>query len=144
MGTRLGELVERLGGQLVGDPNLEVSGIAPLTEAGASHISFLSNSKFRAQAAQSRAAALILSGADDAVVSAGYGGARIITPNPYAYFARAAQLFAAQHEFRPAPGIAASACVAAGARVDASASIGPHVTIEAGALIGRASCRERV
>ena len=30
MGTRLGDLVERFGGQLVGDPNLEVQGIAPL------------------------------------------------------------------------------------------------------------------
>ena len=57
MGTRLGELVERFGGQLAGDANLEVTGIAPLADAGASHISFLSNSKFRAQAAQSGAAA---------------------------------------------------------------------------------------
>ena len=59
MGTRLGELVERFGGQLAGDANLEVTGIAPLADAGASHISFLSNSKFRAQAAQSGAAALV-------------------------------------------------------------------------------------
>jgi hypothetical protein len=43
-------LVERLGGQLMGDANLEVTGIAPLTDAGVSHISFLSNSKLRAQA----------------------------------------------------------------------------------------------
>ena len=61
MSTPLGELVERLGGQLVGDPNLQVCGIAPLQDAGAAQISFLSNSKFRAQAAQSQAAALILS-----------------------------------------------------------------------------------
>jgi UDP-3-O-[3-hydroxymyristoyl] glucosamine N-acyltransferase len=54
MGTRLGELVERLGGQLMGDPNLEVTGIAPLTDAGVSHISFLSNSKLRAQARKAR------------------------------------------------------------------------------------------
>ena len=136
MGTRLGELVERLGGQLVGDPNLEVVGIAPLTEAGVSHISFLSNSKFRAQAGASQAAALILSAADDAVVGPVYGGARIIVPNPYVYFARAAQLFAAQREVRPPAGIDASASIGAGADIDASAHIGPHVTVGAGAVIG--------
>ncbi|MET3131897.1 UDP-3-O-[3-hydroxymyristoyl] glucosamine N-acyltransferase [Oxalobacteraceae bacterium GrIS 1.11] len=136
MGTRLGELVERFGGQLVGDPNLQVCGIAPLTEASASHISFLSNSKFRAQAAQSGAAALILSAADDAIVAQAYAGARIVAPNPYAYFARAAQFFAALDEVKPAPGIHPSACVHASATVAASAAIGPHVTIGAGAVIG--------
>ena len=136
MGTRLGELVERLGGQLVGDANLEVSGIAPLADAGVSHISFLSNSKLRAQAAHSKAAALILSAADDAMLAASFGGARIVTPNPYAYFARAAQFFAAQDEIVPAPGIDPSASVAPGALVDPGAHVGPHATIEHGALIG--------
>ncbi|MEJ7807597.1 MAG: UDP-3-O-(3-hydroxymyristoyl)glucosamine N-acyltransferase [Telluria sp.] len=136
MGTRLGQLVERLGGQLAGDPNLEVSGIAPLADAGVSHISFLSNSKLRSQAAHSSAAALILSSADDEVVSQTYQGARIVTTNPYAYFARAAQFFAAQDAFIPAAGIDASASVAAGASVAASAHVGPHVTIEDGAQVG--------
>jgi UDP-3-O-[3-hydroxymyristoyl] glucosamine N-acyltransferase len=136
MGTRLGQLVERLGGQLVGDPNLEVTGIAPLADAGASHISFLSNSKLRAQAAASGAAALILSSADDATVAETYRGARIVASNPYVYFARAAQFFAALDEVPPAPGIDPSASVAAGARVDPSAHVGPQVTILDGALIG--------
>ena len=136
MGTRLGELVERLGGQLLGDPNLEVTGIAPLADAGVSHISFLSSSKFRAQAAQSGAAAMILSAADEQIVAASYQGARIVTPNPYAWFARAAQYFAAQGEIVPAPGIDRSASVARTAQVDPSAHVGAHVSIGEGALIG--------
>ena len=136
MGTRLGELVERLGGQLVGDPNLEVSGIAPLADATGSDISFLSNSKLRAQAAQSGAAALIVAPADDAGVAETYRGARIVTANPYVYFARAAQYFAALDAVPPAPGIDPSASVAAGASVDPSAHIGPQVTILDGAVIG--------
>lgn len=136
MGTRLGELVERLGGQLVGDPNLAVSGIAPLADATGSDISFLSNSKLRAQAAHSGAAALIVSPADDAIVAATYRGARIVTNNPYVYFARAAQFFAAQDEVPFVPGIDPSASVAAGAQVDPSAHVGPHATILAGAVIG--------
>ena len=135
MSTSLGELVERLGGQLVGDPNLQVCAIAPLADAGMSDISFLSNSKFRSQAAQSAAAALIVSSADDAFIASSYLGARIITPNPYVYFARASQFFASLDQIAPAPGIHASASVAACAHVDASAHIGAHVVIEDGAVI---------
>ncbi|HEV7815095.1 MAG TPA: UDP-3-O-(3-hydroxymyristoyl)glucosamine N-acyltransferase [Janthinobacterium sp.] len=136
MGTRLGELVERLGGQLTGDPNLQVDGIAPLDEAGVSHISFLSNGKFRGQAAASQAAALILAPADAAFVAETYAGARIVTPNPYVYFARAAQFFESLERSAPLPGIAPSAVVDATAQVDPGAHIGPQVTIEAGAVIG--------
>jgi len=51
MGTRLGDLVDSLGGELIGDPELDITGIAPLDAAGPSHITFLSNTKLRAQAA---------------------------------------------------------------------------------------------
>ena len=136
MGTRLVELVERLGGQLVGDANLEVTGIAPLTDAGVSHISFLSNSKLRAQALQSQAAALIVSAADDAFIAAGYAGARIVTNNPYVYFARAAQYFESLTAIVPAPGVHASAVVAADAVIAASAHVGARAVIESGAVIG--------
>jgi len=136
MGTRLGELVERLGGQLAGDPNIEVTGIAPLTDAGVSHISFLSNSKLRSQAAHSGAAALIVSPNDDETIAATYQGARIVTNNPYAYFARAAQYFASLDAFVPAPGIAPSAVVDPTARVHPSAHVGAQATIEAGAVVG--------
>ncbi|MYM27912.1 UDP-3-O-(3-hydroxymyristoyl)glucosamine N-acyltransferase [Duganella sp. CY15W] len=136
MGTRLGALVERLGGQLVGDENLEVSGIAPLADAGVSHISFLSNSKLRAQALQSKAAALIVSAADDDFIAAGYHGARIVVPNPYVYFARAAQYFESLTAIVPAPGIHASAVVADSAQVAPTAHIGARAVVEEGAVIG--------
>jgi len=136
MGTRLGELVERFGGQLMGDANLEVTGIAPLTDAGVSHISFLSNSKLRAQALQTAAAALIVSPADDEFIAAGYTGARIVTPNPYVYFARAAQYFYSLTAFVPPAGIHPTAFIGEGAQVAASAHIGPKVVVEAGAVIG--------
>ena len=135
MSTRLGDLVERFGGHLTGDPDIEVTGIAPLQDAGASQISFLSNSKLRALAAQSNAAALILSPLDDPTVAATYTGARIVTSNPYAYFARAAQYFVALEAVVPEPGIHPSAVVARGAQVDPSAHIGPHVTIDEGAVV---------
>ncbi|MBB5393103.1 MULTISPECIES: UDP-3-O-(3-hydroxymyristoyl)glucosamine N-acyltransferase [unclassified Herbaspirillum] len=135
MSIRLEQLVERLGGQLKGDADVEVLGIAPLDAAGSSHITFLSNPKFRAQAEQTQAAALILSEADDAQVQS-YAGARIVTKNPYAYFARAAQLFQRLDEVAPPAGIHPGAVVDPAANVAASAVIGPLAVIEAGAVIG--------
>mgnify|MGYP003630651652 CR=1 FL=1 len=135
MSTRLGDLVERLGGRLIGDAEMEVDGIAPLNDAGASHVTFLANSKFRKQAAQTNAAALILSAADDAIVGVVYAGARIVVDNPYAYFAYAAQFFAALNQQAIPVGIHASATVDPSAEIAANASIGPYVTIEAGVKI---------
>lgn len=135
MSTRLGKLVERLGGQLVGDAEIEISGIAPLDAADASHITFLSNPKLRNQVAQTKAAALILSAADDAAVGASFKGARVVTNNPYAYFARTAQLFADQQAIPVVPGVHPSAVVHPDARVCLGAYIGPHVTVDANAEI---------
>jgi UDP-3-O-[3-hydroxymyristoyl] glucosamine N-acyltransferase len=81
------------------------------------------------------AAALIVAPLDDATVAATYEGARIVTTNPYAYFARAAQYFAALDEIPKAPGVHPSAVVDGSAQVDPSAHIGPNVTVEADATI---------
>lgn len=172
MATTLAELVERFGGQLVGDAQTGVRGIAPLDAANASHITFLSNAKFRSQAASTRAAAIIVSEQDAAWLdsqanirsalaqeaasalksgaapasddgkllgdraAAPFSAAKIITRNPYAYFARVAQYFYAQTAIPATCGIHASAVVDATASIADSASIGPQVTIEAGAVIG--------
>ncbi len=135
MSTRLGELVERLGGQLMGEPNTEVLGIAPLDNADASHITFLSNPKLRTQVAQTKAAAVILTAADSTVIGTAYKGARIIVANPYAYFARTAQLFAAGHAIPRQAGIHPTAVVDPSALIADSACIGPHVVIEADAVV---------
>ena len=136
MSIRLKALVEVLGGQLVGDGEIELAGIAPLDAADATQITFLSNPKLKGQAAASRAAALIVSPKDNPDIGADYAGARVVTANPYAYFARTAQLFAAQKAIAAPVGVHPSAVVDAAAQIDPSASIGPHVVIEAGAKVG--------
>lgn len=136
MSTRLGQLVESFGGQLVGDAETLISGIAPLDAAGASHITFLSNAKLRKQVALSKAAALILSPDNHLSLAESFDGACIITPNPYAYYAHVAQYFAQLNAIAVLPGVHPTAVVDPSARVDASASIGPHVCIEADAVIG--------
>ncbi len=133
MHTRVSELVERFGGQLEGDPDTEIAAVAPLERAGPADISFLGNTRMRPLASRSRAAALILAPPDRDAVAAGYEGARIVTANPYAYFARTAQLLIPR--LVPEPGIHPSAVVHPSARVHSSAHIGPQVTVEADAVI---------
>lgn len=132
----LGELVARFGGELQGKADTPIAGIAPLDTAGEAYMSFLSNPKLRNKAAQSKAAALILKATDSEAIGTAYSGARILSANPYAYFARVAQHFAAMEAPEVVPGIHPSAVVDASAVVSSTATIGPNVTIEAGAVIG--------
>jgi UDP-3-O-[3-hydroxymyristoyl] glucosamine N-acyltransferase len=137
MSTRLKELVDRFGGQLHGDGNIEVIGIAPLDDATASHVTFLSNQKFREQAAKTQAAAIIVTAADNAFLGGNFIGARIVTDNPYAYFAKVAQYFVSGQAAHHLPGIHPSAFVDSAAHVDPGAYIGPHVVVEADAVIAK-------
>ena len=136
MSTRLGDLVKSLGGELIGDPDVEVTGIAPLEAAGEAHITFLSNTKLRSQAADTRAAVLIAAESEGEALRTSFHGAFILTDNPYAYYAHVAQYFVSLSALPITPGIHATAVVSESAHIEATASIGPHVTIEAGAQVG--------
>jgi len=133
---RLTDLVERLGGQLIGNADLAVVGIAPLEHADANSITFLSNPKLRKKACDTQAAAIILKNSDaEFVQQSQYRGALIVVDNPYAWFARAAQCFEELNRTPAVPGIHPTAFVDPAATVAASAIIGPLVCIEAGAVI---------
>lgn len=128
MAVRLDEIVDRFGGNLVGDGSLRIFGLAPLDVADAGQISFLANPKYRSQLATTRAAAVIV--APEAAGSCPV--AAVVTPQPYLYFARLSQWLNAP--LRPPPGIHPSAVVETG--VPASASIGANAWVGAGARIG--------
>lgn len=134
--VKLKELIDRLGGHLIGSDEIEVIGIAPLSDADQRHATFLSNPKFRTEASNTAAAVLILSEADHQAIGDDYAGARIIVGHPYVYFARAAQYFAQLNAISHEIGTHPSAWVSPQAQVAASASIGPQVVVEAGTVIG--------
>jgi len=120
---RLGEIVARLGGDLLGSPEIEIGRIATLEQAGPGDLTFLSNARYRVQLRQTHASAVILAhGERDATALP-----RILCDDPYLYYARAAQLLNA--EVRPAPGVHSHAVVEPGALVPASAAIGPFCRI---------------
>lgn len=136
MQLTLGVIVESLGGELVGNPQQIVSGLAPLESATPSQLSFLSNIKYQAQLATSHAACVVVAPAmRDAAVAR---GACIITDQPYLYFARLTQLWQKQRRAHaPAePAVHASAVIHPTAIVHPSARIGPLCVIEQGARIG--------
>ncbi|MBI5429015.1 MAG: UDP-3-O-(3-hydroxymyristoyl)glucosamine N-acyltransferase [Nitrosomonadales bacterium] len=127
---RLSEIAARLGGRVLGDAGVRISQVATLEAAQPDQISFLTNSKYRAQLADTRAGALILAEAD-ADVS---GLPRIVSDNPYAYFARVSALLNPLPEVKP--GIHPGAVIGAGASIDATASIAATAVIGDGAKIG--------
>lgn len=131
---RLDELVARLGGELIGDGKIRIARVGTLEGADGDCIGFLSNPRYAAQLATTRAAAVIVAPAarDRTALP------RIVTPDPYVYFARVSQLLNPQR--LPAPGIAASAQVGsslpASVSVSANAHVGEGVTAGESVVIG--------
>lgn len=130
----LGQIVASLGGELFGDANRIIDGLAGLQAAGPAHLSFLASAKYQSQLQGSAAGAVIVAPAQQALAQA--RGDCIVTPDPYLYFARATQWWRQQRGPWFAPGIHASAVVHPDAQVDATASVGPLCVIEAGASVG--------
>jgi UDP-3-O-[3-hydroxymyristoyl] glucosamine N-acyltransferase len=138
---RLDELVDRLGGELVGDPAVTVRRVATLDEAGEGDLAFLANPKYHSRLKACRASAVILGPAARDLTDR----PRIVAPDPYVYFARVAQLFTPPEVLpagiHPAAAVAsavpASVTVGAGASIEADVELGEGVAIGPGCRIGR-------
>ena len=130
MAVTLAALVARFGGELVGDGAQAVTQVAPLDRATRDEIGFVSQSKYLNQLADTGAGAVILPvDARDATDLP-----RILTPNPYLYFARVSALL--NPPPRPPAGIHPAASVATDADIAADASIAAGAVIGSGAVIG--------
>jgi UDP-3-O-[3-hydroxymyristoyl] glucosamine N-acyltransferase len=103
--------------------------VAPLDVAGPDQVSFLTDRKYLRQAQASRAGALLVA-RDVADLSA----ALLQVDHPQQALIVLLGLF--HPEPRAEPGVHPTACVAGGARVDRSASVGPLAVVEAEAVIG--------
>jgi len=131
---RLGSIVDALGGELCGDPQRPIEGLAPLESANPAQLSFLSNPKYAQQLAASKAACVIVAPAQREAALA--RGDCIVTDQPYLYFARVTQLWKRQAAPAAGPAIHPSAVIDPDAVIDPSARIGPLCVVERGARIG--------
>ena len=134
MSIHLGQIVQALGGQLHGDADALIEGLASLKMASATDLSFVSNPKYEQQLAQSKAACVIVGPRleQQAMVR----GACIVVDDPYLYFALLTQLWKRMHSSKNGVGIHPSAVVDPTALIDPSASIGPLCVVERNAQIG--------
>jgi UDP-3-O-[3-hydroxymyristoyl] glucosamine N-acyltransferase len=126
----LREIARRFGGEIAGDPAVEVRQVATLENAVPDAIAFLANARYLPQLKATRAGAVI-------VGESGRNATprpRIVCANPYAYFARVSALF------NPAPvaqpGAHVTAVIDDSARVAGDAEIGPCAVVGRGAVIG--------
>lgn len=129
-GYTLGSIVERFGGELVGDADVVVKQVAPLSSALSGHISFLSNPKYRRQLQDCRAGAVIMGVAERDATNL----PRILSDNPYAYFAKVSALLNPRRA--ETPGIHSTAIVDQAATIPASATIGAFAFVGEGVKIG--------
>jgi UDP-3-O-[3-hydroxymyristoyl] glucosamine N-acyltransferase len=143
----LRDLAARLGCELQGDPNIEITGVRGMEQAGPTEITFLANPKYAPKLRHTQAAAVLVSEPLKEPKPAS-----LVSRNPYHDFARALALF--YQPPKPAPGIHPQASIAETAQIGEGASIGafsvvgehvsigrnailhPHVVIYEGARIG--------
>ncbi|MDE0882216.1 MAG: UDP-3-O-(3-hydroxymyristoyl)glucosamine N-acyltransferase [Myxococcota bacterium] len=132
---KLHQLAEALGATLVGtNGEVEIKGIATLSEAGSDQLSFLTNPAYAREAAETGAAAVLAKRGKVAPESLLKGASLLEHDAPYLALAKALELFHPNQDM-PA-GVHKTALIHLGAEVHPSAAIGPYVVIKKGARIG--------
>lgn len=125
----LGELADRLGATLKGDPEIRIKGIGALEDCAPDQLSFLVHKRYLPLLGSCKAAAL--------VVAPTYQNLEfplLIVDQPYLAMARVAQLFAAPST--SLAGIHATAHVDEGAELGPGVAVGPLAQIGAGSRVG--------
>ena len=123
------ELAKQLGGEVIGDGRVKITGFAPASAAREGDLTFAENEKFFTSADQSAASAILVDGDFQSA-----NKVLIRVKNARIAFAKVLPLFFPEPKF--APGIHPTAVVDASAEIDASAHLGPHCVVGAKVKIG--------
>jgi UDP-3-O-[3-hydroxymyristoyl] glucosamine N-acyltransferase len=130
----LAEIASRLGGRVAGDAATPIRQVGSLERAAAGEITFLSNPKYQAKLADTRASAVIVSEEAEHLTDL----PRIVCEAPYLYFARVSQLF--NPSITQPLGVHPSAVVSSKARIGTGVSIGAGCVIGDDVIVGDDSC----
>jgi len=125
----VGEIVDFVDGQYAGDRGRQISTVAPLAEASDDQLSFLSNRKYAAQLAKTKAGAILvpknLEGEDERWI-------RVDDP----YFA-IARIMTRWFSARPRPKtVSPLASISPSARLGTNVAVGPFTTIGDNVVVG--------
>jgi UDP-3-O-[3-hydroxymyristoyl] glucosamine N-acyltransferase len=127
---KLGDIARKLGCELRGNSEIEITGVAGIEDAKAGELTFLANRKYRPLLATTGASAIIVAEEDS-----GSGHvATLLSTNPQLDFARAIELYHAGATYTA--GIHPTAVIAKSARIGAGAHIGPYCFIDEDVRIG--------
>ena len=126
---KLRDLAARLDCRLDGDGDIDIVGVAGLSEARPGHLTFLANSKYERLVGSTQASAIVL-GEHAAPAPC----AMLRAADPYLVFARAVGVFAPA--WRPVAGVHPMSAVAPDARLGGDVSVGAFVAVGAGVQIG--------
>lgn len=119
---KLGELASRLGAELRGNPDVEVTGVKGIEDAGPSEITFVANPKYGGLARKTKAAAVLVEPEFPDIETA-----TLRLKNPYHAFSRALGLFYQPPAYPP--GIHNTAVIDPTAQIGEGAHIGAYVVI---------------
>jgi UDP-3-O-[3-hydroxymyristoyl] glucosamine N-acyltransferase len=111
-----------------------IRGIASLAEAASGDLAFLGNARYKAEVGRSRASVVLLP--RDFPGEPAPGQLFLLVDNPSVALARVCARIEQQLWPRPVPGIHPSAVVGEAVTIAATATVGPLCVIEAGASIG--------
>ena len=126
----LQQITQQLGGTISGNSETQIDRVGSLALAQAGAISFFSDTKYAAQLGNTAASAVIISRQHATLTQL----PKIITENPYAYFAKVSQIL--NPTYIEAKGIHRSAVIDVTTAVPSSCSIAANVVIEANVTIG--------
>ncbi len=129
---KLGELATRLGAELRGDAELEVTGVKGIEEAGPSEVTFVANPKYAGLARKTRAAAVLVEPEFPEIEAA-----TLRIKNPYLAFSRTLGIFYQPPAY--APGIHPTAVIDPTAVIGEAAHIGAYVVIGPRVRLGEAA-----
>jgi UDP-3-O-[3-hydroxymyristoyl] glucosamine N-acyltransferase len=124
------DLVDKLGGEVIDDNKVAVTHVGSLQYAESNAISFFNDTKYNGYLSSTKAAAVILKPEHVLLTSK----PKIITNNPYAYFAKVSQLLNPKKV--NTPGIHPSAIVHPSSNVPVSCHIAENVCIQNNVILG--------
>ena len=128
MGFDLKEIADRVGGKLLGDDRVTVTGIASLAEARSGQISFFADPRFKELLKSTKASAILVGEPRD-----DFAGSQILVRNPALAYAKVAALFVPPARF---VGISEKAFIAESAVIGERVSIYPMTYVGDHAVLG--------
>jgi UDP-3-O-[3-hydroxymyristoyl] glucosamine N-acyltransferase len=131
---KLGELASRLGAELRGNAEVDVTGVRGIEDAGPSEITFVANPRYASLARTTQAAAVLVDPEFQDI-----SAATLRIKNPYLAFSRALAIFYQPPVYvpgvHPTAMIDPSAKIGEGAHIGAYVVVGPHVRLGANATL---------